>query len=419
MFGAKINKKIIQIKQEKRVKMAYKGKVVTLLVVLVLLGCKGVQPTSASTGAAVEGDGGMGAATGSAVTSKVAYITDPTLNDMNAISVRVPSRWQFKGWLAQGDTCVTIPAPIYTATSPDGVTAVEKEPDMVWKFGSGPMFDATNRKDCLPFKGPMSAQDFLKYYADSLNLVYVGPEPMPATILAADQAERDKGDAKAASLGIRLGTFKRTDDRARAIVTGHIGTLAIKGRLDAKVHCLTSDTPGGPQLVGRPARMTTGPSSTVTSCTASVLYLHSTPAKYAEVSRAFDATVMGRPDTVDSWVNAWLKRSNEQFRQNMAMIQQMMQRDLAAHAQEFQQEQASRQAMHDQFMDSFQGNFEAHQAQVNANMQARMTAASDVVDYAGDRQTVINPNTGIAYKIPNDVTVQQPLIKAHGDGTPW
>jgi hypothetical protein len=41
------------------------------------------------------------------------------------------------------------------------------------------------------------------------------------------------------------------------------------------------------------------------------------------------------------------------------------------------------------------------------------------VDFALDRQTVINPNNGVAGKIPNAVSVQQPLVKARGDGTPW
>jgi len=36
------------------------------------------------------------------------------------------------------------------------------------------------------------------------------------------------------------------------------------------------------------------------------------------------------------------------------------------------------------------------------------TAASDWVDFALDRQTVINPSTGVVTKITNQVTVEQP-----------
>jgi hypothetical protein len=51
-------------------------------------------------------------------------------------------------------------------------------------------------------------------------------------------------------------------------------------------------------------------------------------------------------------------------------------------------------------------------------MAARSTAASDVVDFALDRQTVLNPQTGLISKVPDQVTVGAPLQKAHGNGTP-
>jgi hypothetical protein len=58
-------------------------------------------------------------------------------------------------------------------------------------------------------------------------------------------------------------------------------------------------------------------------------------------------------------------------------------------------------------------------ANANAAMQARSTAASDMVDYSLDRQTVMNTNTGAIYKITNQVTPGGALEKVHGDGTPY
>jgi hypothetical protein len=51
-------------------------------------------------------------------------------------------------------------------------------------------------------------------------------------------------------------------------------------------------------------------------------------------------------------------------------------------------------------------------------MQAQSTSASDWVDYALDRQTVLNTNTGQVSKISNQVTVGGALEQVHGNGTP-
>jgi len=57
-------------------------------------------------------------------------------------------------------------------------------------------------------------------------------------------------------------------------------------------------------------------------------------------------------------------------------------------------------------------------ANANASMNARTTAASDMVDYSLDRQTVMDTRNGAIYKVPNQVTVEAPLQQVHGNGTP-
>jgi len=51
-------------------------------------------------------------------------------------------------------------------------------------------------------------------------------------------------------------------------------------------------------------------------------------------------------------------------------------------------------------------------------MNARTTAASDMVDYSLDRQTVMDTNTGLVYKLTNQVTPGGSLVQVHGNGTP-
>jgi hypothetical protein len=273
------------------------GRIVAMVIALALLGCKGVQPTSAASGVG-EGNSnssGGGAATASGVTTKVAYITDPTLNNMNAVAVKIPSRWQFQGMLFQGDSCETVPMVVYRATSPDGLSMVEQEPGMAWKWGTGPMFGTTPKGDCVPLTGPMSAQDFLKYFAGTMKMNYMGPDPVPAAVIAKSNQETQDAEAAMAPkwASIHATPPKSSRDLARAIVTYQKGTVAMKGRLAATVDCSESNFPGQPQIVGRPPRIVPGPTSTVDKCTAAVTFITAPEAKFVEVARGLDAAQTG------------------------------------------------------------------------------------------------------------------------------
>ncbi len=46
------------------------------------------------------------------------------------------------------------------------------------------MIGFMSKNDCLPLKGPMSAQEFLKYVAATVKLEYVADEPVPVCTLA-------------------------------------------------------------------------------------------------------------------------------------------------------------------------------------------------------------------------------------------
>src|ERR1017187_2094754 len=100
--------------------MTAKGRFATILIALALFGCKGPLQTSAAS--AGEGGGAITASTGGTQTE---YITDPSLNGMNAFSVTIPAKWHFKGVLFQGGNCASVPFGVFRATSPDGLSTVE------------------------------------------------------------------------------------------------------------------------------------------------------------------------------------------------------------------------------------------------------------------------------------------------------
>jgi hypothetical protein len=124
------------------------------------------------------------------------------------------------------------------------------------------------------------------------------------------------------------------------------------------------------------------------------------------------------PHTNNDWGWAWVKRKADQGNQmNGAMIagadaRFKAQHDAIARTMQMQQQ------MHDQFLQTMQDSTNGSIANANASMNARTTAASDMVDYSLNRQTVMDTTTGTIYKVPNQVTVGGSLQQVHGNGQP-
>ena len=411
--------------------MVCKCGVGAVLMALVLIGCKGSQPAAASasastggadTGSAAAGDGASSAPSQSGGT-RVEYINDPSLG-MNAIAVTIPANWQFQSVFLQGGTCASTPFGVFRATRPDGMSMVERMPNLAWAWGQGPMIGYMPKTDCLPMRGPLSAQDFLKYMAMTMKVRYDGDAPVPA----AEQEKADKvlSDAQATYgpkyAASHLQMPKQTQQLARAWVSNMKGTTPMKGLLDVNVMCLETQYAGQPGLTqgspGHPPQMMTGTPSVVDKCTASVQYYTAPSGQIEAVVRQWDAPGMGTKP-IDAWVQAWIQRNNEQSQRAIAEMNERSRQQMEINHEQFEHSMAVQQQVHEQFMQGMQQNFDHYQQGVAANMAARDASTSDWVDFALDRQTVINPNTGVAVKITNQVTVEQPLIKAHGDGTPW
>src|ERR1035441_10667218 len=98
------------------------------VIAFTLFGCKsGGSTPSASAAAPSAAAGGAPPSAGSGGVRKE-EIVDPSLNNMNAVEVTVPAAWHFQGTLMQGGNCVGTPFLVFRATSPDGLSAFEREP---------------------------------------------------------------------------------------------------------------------------------------------------------------------------------------------------------------------------------------------------------------------------------------------------
>jgi hypothetical protein len=306
-------------------------------------------------------------------------IDDPTLG-VKAFDVYVPTKWHFAGRMIQGTSCSPIAFPVFRATSPDGLTVLERLPRVDWKWGNAPGANATS--DCLPLKREMNAREFLKYMAATYKVQYVADDPYPADVVA--KANGGFANAKAANAArYRAAGMIPPDehtDMDRAIVSYRNGSFTIKGQMAASIYCSTNTVHANPN---QPAWVTH-------SCTATIRYVRAPEAQFEGMVKMLEnAGAVQNPQ----WTQAWSNRLNRQTQAQMA----------ASRAQ-FAQSQATRQRMHEEFMSTMQRGTDMSMNRANEAMQARSTAASNWVDYALDQQTVRDPNTGQVSKMSSAYT---------------
>jgi len=393
--------------------MNLKASVAFVLSALVFFGCKG----PAELSAAGTGDG----APSSVSVTRTEQVLDTTLNNMRAFSVTLPANWKFQGVLLQGGValCDSLASPVWRATGPDGITLVEQMPQLLWAWGDGPK----PVKGCLPQDGPVSAQDLLAHVARMLNTDYAGAAPMPDAMargVKQFQAATARPDPFYAAHN--LPAPKVRAEGAAALVRFTQGGREMQGRLTTFVQCVET-THAGVILIdkahpGRPLQMGPVPPTTVNKCTANVTYVAAPGSQLAAVERQWDATGMGfQPDK--DWGDAWVKRKAQQGQAvTDAMIKSSWDR-FNAQQKQIAHTMAVQQQQHDEFLATMAAGTRGSIENANRATQARSTAASDVVDYALDRQTVMDTNTGVIHKIPDQVTPGGSLEKVHGDGTPY
>jgi hypothetical protein len=366
--------------QRRTLQMTVKGKLAATLIALTFLGCSSGQPTGAPGGEAVNSGG-----------TRTEYIRDPTLNNMNAVEVHVPAKWHFQGVMNQGGNCVGISSGVFRAASPDGLSFAEKMPLLGWFWGTGFAAKVQNN-DCLPLKQAMSAQDFLKYLAATLNVEYVADYPLPAEMQAKAQKTLDDAALPYAAqyAAMHVQPPKQTVQLAAAIVRYKNGTFEMKGRLGTSVTCTEINHAGlRSMLRGVPDQ----PGWTTDQCRATVLYMAAPENQYDALIKQWDRPEMqvhGSPE----WGRAVIDRDNRQA----AMRDQQMNAQAAAQrqasAQQFAHDQAVRQQMHVQFLATMQRGTDMSMARAAQVANTNHTIASDWVDYSLDRQTVLDPTTG-------------------------
>ncbi len=357
--------------------MTTKGALAAILVGLSFLASQGVRQTPAA-GPQSDAD------TPSPAGTRVEYITDPIMDNMQAVAVTIPEDWHFRGRLVETGPIPAIPYFVWRATSPDGLSMVERLPQFCWAWGTGPHLQDVPRT-CVHLQGPMSGETFLQNLAALLKVEYVEGVPIPPEKSAA--ASRA---AQARDHNFQFFVVRNTAELAAATVRFQNGTFKMKGLLGGEVDCTETDYPGrrpGPYQPG-------GPPSAVYKCDPGIKYTVAPEDQFEAVT-----SVWNRPGMAGHMNSQWDYARGVRIQQWGDAQNRAFQAQFQLQQQQFQQNQATQLRMHNEFLANMQHGTDLSMARARASMNARSTSASDWVDYALNQQTVRDPGTGQLSKV--------------------
>lgn len=304
-----------------------------------------------------------------------ATITDPSMNNMAAVTLTIPAGWKVQG-LEVIMPCTPGPNPIYRAWSPDGLMQMRGEPIVGWKWDAK---YKTNQAGCASITKAISAEDFLTYYVGTMKggVHVVGTMPVPSAYSQWAKGFAAQADQNNARLP-QMMQADNTGDSAALRVEVVNGSFVVEERLLVGVVCSVLRAEDGG------------------SCFARLTILTAPQGRLDGLVQLVDSNNLPRQMAMPQYRQAVMQKMSETNARNGAARLAWGRAQSAAFSQmmysAFQQNMARSASEHQQFMQQQESSFQSSMNNANASMNARSTAASDWVDYSLDQQTVMNPN---------------------------
>lgn len=353
--------------------------------------------TSAASGRAAAG--GPSPARGEGASANGMHeepIHDPGLN-MDAYYVAIPAGWHLQSAVVYG-RCSPNPFPVFRASSPDGLTVLERLPRLDWRRSN---LSYQPKGSCLPLTQEFTASEFLKYAATMLGVEYAGAVPVPEAAVLSERRDVDAYN----NLGLQQAARTNTEpvtmrgEVAQAKVRYKNGSFAMEALLFVTFNCVHS-----------PLRVQ-GRTFTTDTCTATVRVVRAPEGKLDAAVKMLDAAG-ARPSS--QWSQAYtdmLARMAQQstaqlnqFNQQMQVQNDQFNQRMKIQNDQFNQSQAIQQRQHEQFLSTMQRGTDMSMQRAAQSANANHRAASDMVDYSLGQQTVRDPNTGQVSKVSGGYT---------------
>lgn len=355
--------------------------------------------TATPAAASGSGSGKAGGATyvhGAPISTQTitATITDPSLNNITAATLTIPSGWKLEG-IEMMSACTFQPWPVFRMYSPDGLMQYRTEPVFGWKWR--PNVRGVDMTGCANISRPISAADFLQYYLGTMpgGVHVVGTMPVSAAYSQWAQGLAANSNQMQSRVAPAIRT-NNTGDTAALRIEVVNGSFVVEERLRTVVECSVNNNPG--PLQGG-------------ACWARVDVLTAPQGQLDALVKVVDSENLPHGVNTQQWMQAALARQQKEGQDMMRALTAQEKQESQMLYNQFQQIMARSQAEHQQFMQQQESSFESAMNNANASMNAQTTSASDWVDYALDRQTVAGP-TGAPLKVSNQSQVWT-------NGTQW
>jgi hypothetical protein len=361
-----------------------------LSAIFLFSGCKSSSPAAAQAAgsSAAPISSGQTSAAAQAIQSKplptsfiTGTLTDPAMNGMAAQSLTIPAGWKVQG-IVVTTPCTQLPWPVYRAYAPDGLTEMRMNPAAGWKWAQNPAVPIP--KECLPLSGPETAAQFLSNFVETIQggVHVVGPMPVSAAYSAdaASFAAKLNAQGQQFPVGIRA---RYTSDVAALRIETKNGSFVIEQRLRTAVQCDIQDS--GTFAGG--------------NCFARVEVLRAPQGKLDALAQYVDANNLPNPKMTPQWQTAEIQLIQQRGQAAIAAVQRIADAGMAASRAMFNSFMATSQQNHQAFMAQQEASFQSSMNNAQASMNAQSTAASDMVDYALDQQTVTG--SGGTVKVSN------------------
>jgi hypothetical protein len=344
----------------------------------------GTQPGSSTTAGGSNKAGGATYAKAAPLSNQVttAPINDPSMNNMQAVTMTIPAGWKLEGTI-QGNPCANggSPWPVYRAYSPDGLMQVVSEPLLGWRWETNGSAVAGSNSGCANIKGKISAADFIQYYVGTIQggVHTVGSMTVPAAVQQQNQQLVANANQTNQQLsGGRQGFgFTTTGDTAALRIEVVNGSFVVEERVVAALICGVNN-----MSISRQAN----------TCFAELSVDSAPEGQLDPLVQDLDNGGLPKITVNPQWQQVVLAQLHAQTQKYLQMESQMAAQTSAALSRMFQQSQQMLNQNHQQFMAQQESQFESAMNNANAQMNAQSTAASDWVDYALDQQTVANPD---------------------------
>lgn len=204
------------------------------------------------------------------------------------------------------------------------------------------------------------------------------------------QQQLQEANAKSTARGVPVPN--NAVDVAEADVRYKNGTFDMQGRLHARLDCMERIFPAS----GNPPQW-------VDKCTALVNFTTAPGNQVAGLIHRWRTSGMGIQRN-DDWAWTSIKRYAAQTKQQSDAMVAGSQASFSARQQAIQHTMAVGQQMHEQFMQTMQEGTDRSMVRAAEMANSDHRAAQDMVDYALNQQTVMDPNTGQINKASNLAT---------------